>query len=73
MLYLSSATLSRPSGSCVINQNNILHIWINKSRTMWPTTEILMQYLTFSDNLFQDAYITFQNSADDFEIAQKTG
>ena len=32
----------------VIDQNSILHILINNSRTAWPT-EISMPYLSFSD------------------------
>ena len=31
-----------------------------------------MAFLSFSDNLIQNAYIIFQNSADNFEIANKT-
>ena len=35
-------------------------------------TKILMQHLSFSDNLLQNAYVIFQKSVDNFEIADKT-
>ena len=57
------------SGSWVIDQNNILHVLINNSRTAWPT-EVLMPFLSSSENLLQDAYIIFQKSVKYFEIAQ---
>ena len=57
--------------SWVIDQNNILHGLFNISRTAWPT-EILMSFLSFSDNLFQDNYIIFQQKVDNYEIEQKT-
>ena len=49
-------------------QNVVL---INNSRTIWPT-KVLMPFLSFSDNLPQDAYIILQKSVDNFEIAHKT-
>ena len=64
---------SRPSGSWVIDQNmynNILHVLINNSRTLW-SSEILMPFLSFSDNFLVDAYIIVHKSVDNFEIAHK--
>ena len=49
-------------------QNIVL---INNSRTTWPT-EILMPYLFFADNLLQGAYLIFQKSFDNFEVAHNT-
>ena len=43
----------------LLNQNNILHILIPKSRTAVPT-EMLMSFLSFSDNLLQGNHIIFQ-------------
>ena len=40
-------------------KKNILHVLIDKSRTTWRT-EMSMSFLSFSDNLFYNAYITFQ-------------
>ena len=37
-------------------QNIVL---VNKTRTDWPA-EILMSFLSFSDNFLQDTYIIFQ-------------
>ena len=44
---------SRPRGSWVIDQNDVLHVSTNNSITVWDT-EILMPFLRFSDNLLQD-------------------
>ena len=49
-----------PSGYLVIDQNNILNVLINNSKTVWPT-RILMLFLSFLDKLLQDAYTIFQN------------
>ena len=46
-------------------------VWINNSRTDWPTL-ILMPFFSFLDNLLQDAYIIFQQDVDNFEIEHKT-
>ena len=51
----------------LINTYRILFWSITQDRTTWPT-EILMSFLSFSDNLLQDAYM-FQKSVNDFEIA----
>ena len=40
---------------------------INNSRTAWPT-EILMSFLSFSDNLLQDSYFSFQSGVDNFQV-----
>ena len=61
----------RLCSSWVIDQNNILNVLINNSRSAWPT-KIAMPFLSFSDNLLQDAYIIFQNNVDNFETAHKT-
>ena len=34
-------------------------VLLNNSQTGWPT-KIVMQFLSFSDNLLEDAYIMFQ-------------
>ena len=62
--------LSRSNGSWVINQSNILPDFINNTRTVW-CIEMSMPFLSFSDNLLQDAFIIFQNGADNFEIVYK--
>ena len=46
-------------------------VLIINSTIVWPT-EILLPFLSFSDNLFKDAYIIFQKSVDNFEIVHKT-
>ena len=48
-----------PSGSWANDQNIILHVLINNSRTAWPT-EISMPFLSFSDKLLHDTYVIFQ-------------
>ena len=53
--------------SWIIDQNNILHILINNSRTAAPT-KILMPFLSSSDNLFPD-HIIFHKYVDNFEVA----
>ena len=45
-------------------QNIVL---IDNLRTTWPT-KILMPFLCSSDNLLQDAYISFPKKFDHFEI-----
>ena len=50
------------------SQNVVL---INNSRTAWPTY-ILMLFLSFLDNLLQDALSFFQKGVDNFEIEHKT-
>ena len=50
MLYLSSAPLSRPNSSFVIDQNNILTVLIHNLKPAWPT-KISMPFLIFLDNL----------------------
>ena len=44
----------------LINMQNF--VAINNSKTLWPTiSKMLKPFVTFSDNLLQDAYlITFQ-------------
>ena len=49
----------------------ILDVVINNSRTSW-IIEILMPFLSFSDDLLQDAYIIFQNIVDHFEMTYNT-
>ena len=48
--------LSRSSSSWVIDQNDILYILINNSRSIW-SIDILTPFLCFSDNLVKDAFI----------------
>ena len=62
--------LSRLSGCLVIDQNNIAHFdqELENRMAYWN----LMPFFIFSDNLLQDAHITFQNSVDNFEIVHKT-
>ena len=55
----------------LIDQNTILHVLLNISRTDW-LTKILMSFLSFSDNLLRVNHTCFQNIADDFEITHKT-
>ena len=43
----------------------------DNSRTVWPT-KMLMPFLSFSNNLFQNNHIIFQQTVDYFEIAHKT-
>ena len=45
-------------------------VFINNSRTALAT-KFLMPFLSFSDNLIQDAYVNFQNSVDNFEVVNK--
>ena len=61
---------SRPSISWVFHQNKQNIVLINNWRTIWHT-EIIMSFLSFSDNLLQDAYIIFPKSVDNFAIAHK--
>ena len=49
-------------------QNIVL---IDDSKTDEPS-KISMSVFSFSDNLFQDVHIIFQNRVDNFEMAQKT-
>ena len=53
-----------------MNQNIQNVVWINNSRTAWPT-QILMLFLSSLDNL-HNAYIIFQKGVDNFEIEHKT-
>ena len=46
-------------------------VWINNSRTAWPTKN-LMLFLSSLDNLLSDACIIFQEGLDNFEIEHKT-
>ena len=62
---------SRPSGFYVIDQNSKNVVWINNSRTAWPTL-ILMLFLSSLDNLLEDAYTIFQKDVDNLEIEHKT-
>ena len=39
--------LSKPSGSWVIGQNNILTVLIHSWKTAWPKTKILIPFLSF--------------------------
>ena len=55
----------------VIDQNNSLHVLINNSTTAWPEHWNFNAILSFSDKLLQGAYITFQESADNFEITHR--
>ena len=54
-----------------MNQNIQNVVWINNSRTAWPTY-ISMLFLSSLDNLLLDAYIIFQKGVDDYEIKHKT-
>ena len=49
---------SRPSGSRVIDWNNILHVLINNSKSMWPT-KILTQFLSLELWQFASRCINF--------------
>ena len=51
--------LGRPSGSWVIDPNNILTVLIHNLKTAWPT-KISMSFLSSLNNLPQDAYVIFQ-------------
>ena len=58
----------------VLDQNVENIVFINNSRTTWTAT-ILMSFLSFSDNLLQNAHIIFfffQNSVDSYVLAHKT-
>ena len=48
--------VNRPNGSWLIDQNNIVHVLINNSRTAKPT-KISMPFMRFSGNLLQDNHI----------------
>ena len=61
--------LGRPSGSWVIDPNNILTVLIHNLKTAWPT-KISMPFLSFLGNLLLDACIIFQDGVDNFEIAK---
>ena len=54
-----------------MDQNIQNIILINKSRIAWLTW-ILTLFLSFLDNLQQDAYIVFQKGVDYFELEHKT-
>ena len=60
----------KPCGSWLTDQNNILHILINKSITAW-LTEILMPFVSFSGNMLQDALDICQKSGDNFETTHE--
>ena len=62
-----------------MDQNHILHVWTNNSKTTWVTwpTEILMHFFfffffSFSHNLLHDVYANFKNSVDNFLMTHKT-
>ena len=54
-----------------MDQNFQNVVWINNSRTAWPT-ETLMLILSSLGNFLKDAYIIFLKGVDDFEIEYKT-
>ena len=54
-----SVNFSRSSGSWVIDQNWQNIVLINNSKNAWTTWIIVMPFLSFSDNLIQDANIIF--------------
>ena len=55
--------LSRPSGSWVIDQNNILTSLIYNLKTTRPT-KISIPFFSSLDNLLSNAYFTFQKGVD---------
>ena len=59
------------SSSWIIDQNNILHILINNSKSAW-SAKIPVSCLNFLDNLLQDTSIIAQISVDNSEIAHTT-
>ena len=59
---------SRPT-IWVFHQNKQNIVLINNWRIIWHTK--IMSFLSFSDNLLQDAYIIFPKSVDNFAIAHK--
>ena len=56
-----------PHSSWVTDRNMQNDVLINNALS----TKMLLQLLSFSDNLFQNTYIMFQNNVDNFEIALK--
>ena len=50
-----------------MDQKSQIVVLINNSRTAWPTY-ILMLFLSFLDNLLQDALSFFKKGVDNFEI-----
>ena len=54
-----------------MDQNSQNVVWINNSRTDWPTL-MLVLFLSSLDNLLYDVYIIFQKGVDNFEIEHKT-
>ena len=69
--FKNHINFTTPSCSLVIDQNIQTIVFINNSRTAWPT-KILMPILSFSDNLLQNADIIFRNSVNNFEKENKT-
>ena len=49
----------------------VVMFWSKTQEPPWYI-EILMLFLSFSDNLLQDVYINFQEGVDNSEIAHKT-
>ena len=54
--------LSRPGDSKVIDKNIQSFVFINNTRTIWPT-KTLTPSLSFSDNLLENAFIIFQKES----------
>ena len=55
---------NKPKGTWVIDQNNILHVLINNSRTAWHT-KISMPFVSFSDKLLLGNQIIFPKKSAD--------
>ena len=58
LLGTDTSKFRRPSGFSVINENNILHVLINDTRTTWF---YVIAFVGFSDILLQNTCITFKN------------
>ena len=57
--------ISRPRGSWLTDQNNILHVSMNNSRTAWP--QIFVPFLTFQTMCLR-LFLSFQKSSCNYEI-----